>query len=197
MTEFPLLETPRLVLREIVPADAPAILSMYRDARHMRWLGADPVSNLAEAALLIKAYAGWRAQTNPGVRWGLELRGVSGLIGTCGLYRWRPDYRCCSLVYELAPGHVGAGLMLEAVQAAIGWGHAHMRLNRIEALVHIDNAPSVRLLEKLAFAREGLLREAGFWGGCYHNLYQYSLLRADWRIIQVPDRPAEEAVLPT
>jgi ribosomal-protein-alanine N-acetyltransferase len=197
MTEFPKLETPRLVLREIVPADAPAILRMYHDAGHMRWLGADPVSNLAEAALLIKAYAGWRSQTNPGVRWGLALRGEPGLIGTCGLYRWRPDYRCCSLVYELAPGRVGAGLMLEAVQAAIEWGHAHMRLNRIEAQVHIDNAPSVRLLEKLAFAREGLLREAGFWGGRYHNLYQYSLLRADWRGIQTSGRPEVEAVLPT
>ena len=63
MTEFPKLDTPRLVLREIVPADAPAILRMYHDASHMRWLGADPVSNLAEAALLIKAYSGWRSQT--------------------------------------------------------------------------------------------------------------------------------------
>lgn len=184
MSDFPRLDTPRLILREIVVADAPAILRMYHDAGHMRWLGADPVSNLLEADLLIKAYAGWRTQATPGVRWGLELRDVPGLIGTCGLYRWRPHYRCCSLVFELSPQHTGAGLMRETLQAVIAWGHAHMQLNRIEALVHTDNAPSIRLLEKLAFAREGLLREAGYWGGAYHHLYQYALLRADWQADQ-------------
>lgn len=180
MADFPRLETPRLILREIVFADALAILSLYRDAGHMRWLGTDTVSNLLEAELLIKAYAGWRTQANPGVRWGLELRDAPGLIGTCGLYRWRPAYRCCALVYELAPQHTGAGLMCEALQTVIAWGHANMQLNRIEAQVHTDNAPSIHLLEKLAFAREGLQREAGYWGGVYHNLYQYALLKADW-----------------
>lgn len=181
MNDFPRLETQRLILREIVAADAPAILRMYYDASHMRWLGADPVSNLLEADLLVKAYAGWRTQANPGTRWALELRDAPGLIGTCGLYRWRPAYRCCALVYELAPRHTGAGLMCEALRAVIAWGHAQMHLNRIEAQVHTDNAASIRLLGKLAFVREGLLREAGFWAGAYHNLYQYALLRADWR----------------
>lgn len=180
MADFPVLDTPRLILREIIRADIPAILRMYRDTQHMRWLGADPVSNLMEADLLVKAYAGWRRQNNPGVRWALELRGAPGLIGTCGLYRWHPGYRSCSLVYELASSHTGAGLMHEALQVAINWGYTQMQLHRVEARVHTANAPSIRLLEKLAFAREGLLREAGFWASNHHDLYQYSLLRADW-----------------
>jgi hypothetical protein len=58
----------------------------------------------------------------------------------------------------------GQGYMFEALCAAIAWGWAQMDLNRIEAVVHPDNAGSIALLERLGFVLEGRLRQAGYWG---------------------------------
>ena len=55
-----------------------------------------------------------------------------------------------------------------------------MDLNRIEAVVDPDNAGSIALLERLGFVLEGRLRQAGYWGGGFNDMYQYALLRQDW-----------------
>ncbi len=96
-----------MLLREIVPANAPAL------------------------------FTGWRTQPNPGTRWGVQVRGLAPLAGSCGLFAWNRAWRKCTLGYELNPGVRGQGLMHEALQACLGWGFAHMQLNRIEA--HLTN----------------------------------------------------------
>ena len=70
--------------------------------------------------------------------------------------------------------------MHEALQAVIPWGLATMQLNRIEALVHEDNAASLGLLAKLGFVQEGRLRQVGFWNGRHHDMLQLSLLAGEW-----------------
>ncbi len=178
---FPVLETPRLLLREIVPADAPALFAIHGDADLMRWFGNDPLRDLAGAQGLVSLFAGWRQLPNPGVRWAIEARDRPGLVGSCGLFAWHRSWRKCTLGYELAAGAQGQGYMHEALGAAIDWGFEAMELNRIEAQVHPDNAASLRSLRRLGFAEEGRLRQLGFWGGTFHDMLQFSLLRGDWR----------------
>jgi ribosomal-protein-alanine N-acetyltransferase len=180
-TPFPTLETSRLILREIVSADAPALLSIHGDPELMRWFGNDPLSDLAAAEALIDTFNGWRQLPNPGTRWAIERRQIPGLIGTCGLFAWNRNWRKCVVGYELADAAQGQGYMHEALTAAMSWGFTTMGLNRIEAQVHPSNLRSLESLQRLGFVEEGRLREGGYWGGQYHDLLQYSLLRADWR----------------
>jgi ribosomal-protein-alanine N-acetyltransferase len=42
------------------------------------------------------------------------------------------------------------------------------------------NQPSLNLAASLGFVQEGLLREAGFWGGRHHDMLQLSLLRREY-----------------
>lgn len=67
---FPLLETPRLRLRELTLDDAPALLAIHGDGPAMRHFGTDPLTTLAEAEDLVRRFAAWRQQPHPGVRWG-------------------------------------------------------------------------------------------------------------------------------
>lgn len=180
MDPFPQLETDRLLLREIVETDAEVLLRIFGDAEHMKWFGSDPISSLDAAKALITAFAGWRALPSPGVRWGLARKERNTLVGTCGLFAWNRAWRKCTLGYELAPEATGQGLMREALGAVIAWGMGEMQLNRIEALVHEKNSPSLALLDGLGFEFEGRLREVGYWGGRHHDLLQYSLLASDW-----------------
>ena len=180
MPDFPSLETQRLLLREITESDAPALLAIHSDAEHMKWFGADPLQDIQGALGLVNLFAGWRQQSNPGTRWGFELKGEPGLIGTCGLFAWNRSWRKCAIGYELAPHAVGQGLMREALEAAISWGFRTMELNRIEAQVHERNLPSLAVLAKLSFVQEGRLRQVAYWGGKHHDLLQFSLLAAEW-----------------
>lgn len=181
MTDFPTLETSRLILREIVEADAEALLRVFGNEEHMKWYGSDPLKDVDEAKALIAAFSGWRSLPSPGARWGIELKEGGGLVGTCGLFAWNRAWKKCTLGYELAPEATGKGLMREALERAISWGFEHMQLNRIEALVHEQNAASLAVLERFGFMCEGRLREVGFWAGRHHDLLQFSLLASDWR----------------
>jgi ribosomal-protein-alanine N-acetyltransferase len=190
-TLFPTLQTQRLVLREIVTADAPALLSIHGDPDLMRWFGNDPLPDLAAAEALVKTFHGWRQLPNPGTRWAIEKRQTPGLIGTCGLFAWNRQWRKCTVGYELAAAAQGKGYMHEALTVALSWGFTAMGLNRIEAQVHPDNLRSLESLQRLNFVEEGRLRQGGYWGNLYHDLLQYSLLEADWRVRDgrlVPDQ---------
>jgi ribosomal-protein-alanine N-acetyltransferase len=176
-TGFPRLETERLVLRELSIADAPALLHLYADTEHMQWYGIDPLRNLSAAEDRIRALQALRRQLNPACPWAIETKAEPHFIGTCGLFAWNRNWRKCSVGYELARESQGRGFMSEALAAAIHWGFTAMELNRIEAQVHPCNHRSVALLRRLHFVEEGRLREAAYWGGLYHDMLQFALLR--------------------
>jgi ribosomal-protein-alanine N-acetyltransferase len=181
MSDFPTIETQRLVLREIIHSDAPDLFAVHGDPDSMKWFGGDPIADEAAAVKLIDIFAGWRNMPNPGTRWGIQIKGQTNLLGTCGLFAWNRGWRKCTVGYELNPRARGYGYMHEALRACLSWGFENMQLNRVEAQVHPDNIASLRSVERLGFTREGLLLQLGFWGGQFHDMYQYSLLRQDWR----------------
>lgn len=179
MADFPVLKTERLTLRELTKHDATALLEIHGDAEAMKWFGSDPITRLEQAEQLVELFASWRASPNPGIRWGIQEQVQGQLIGTCGLFKWNRSWRSCSIGFELAETAQGKGFMREAIGTCLKWGFSHMTLNRVDALVHPENARSLSLLEGIGFVKEGTLRQAGFWGSAHHDLIQLSLLRSD------------------
>jgi ribosomal-protein-alanine N-acetyltransferase len=179
VSEFPIVKTERLTLRALTQQDAAALFAIHGDAEAMRWFGTDPLTEPHQAEQLIEVFASWRTSPNPGIRWGIENTATAELIGTCGFFKWNRAWRSCAISFEMAQSAQGRGLMKEAVYAAVRWAFQHMELNRIEALVHPDNARSLNLLEKAGFVREGTLRQAGYWNGAHQDLVQLSLLRTE------------------
>ncbi len=49
MNDFPTVETDRLLLREMVAADAPAVFAIHSAPDAMRWFGTDPLTELSQA----------------------------------------------------------------------------------------------------------------------------------------------------
>lgn len=180
MSDFPFLETERLLLREMAASDAPALFDIYSDLQVMRWFGSDPLVSMEDAHKLIEVFAGWRRLANPGARWGMQRKADGKFVGTCGLFKWNRTWKTCVVGYELASSAQGQGFMHEALSTILDWGFKHMDLHRVEAQAHPENLPSIKLLSKLGFVHEGRLREAGFWGGRHHDLQQLGLLRRDF-----------------
>ena len=84
--------------------------------------------------------------------------------------------------YELAKAHWRQGIMTEALFAVIEFGFQAIALNRIEAMVMLENTASFKLLQKLGFLEEGILREYGYWKGQFHDLRIFSLLKKDYQL---------------
>jgi len=64
-----------------------------------------------------------------------------------------------SLGYWLGRSQLGRGYMTDAVRALVGFGFGALRLHRLEAATQPANAPSIRVLERNGFVREGYARQ--------------------------------------
>jgi RimJ/RimL family protein N-acetyltransferase len=112
--------------------------------------------------------------------WGIALGMEGRVIGTCTLFRLDEQNRRAELGYALAREHWGQGLMSEALTALLEYAFSALDLHRIEADVDPRNEPSVRILERLGFQREGLFRERWLVGGETQDSLMLGLLRRDW-----------------
>jgi ribosomal-protein-alanine N-acetyltransferase len=56
-----------------------------------------------------------------------------------------------------------------------------MRLNRIEALVYVENDRSIQLLQRLGFKQEGVLRDYYYLDGKFYDHYLFTLLQMEWK----------------
>lgn len=178
---FPTLRTPRLILREIVPSDADAILNIRGDIRVTRLNSGIPMQSLDEARDLIEkaqqAYDDHRR-----IDWGIVLETApdAGVIGRIGYNYWLRQDRRASIGYDLGYAFWGKGIMTEAVRAVVRFGFEQMSLNRIEADTDSENYGSMRVLEKAGFQREGIQREQYFEWDTFHDLVLFALLRTDF-----------------
>jgi ribosomal-protein-alanine N-acetyltransferase len=174
---FPVLTTPRLVLRQPVPGDAPALLALYREEAVNRFQLQDgPRTHDAARALVTR----WRKRfaLRAGIRWAVTTREGGALLGTCAFTQIVAALDRGHLTYELTERAWGRGLGTEIVGAMVAFGHGEAALHRLEALVLPGNDASERVLQKSGFEAEGLLRAYGFWKGKHHDLRMFSRLRA-------------------
>ena len=132
--EFPVLQTERLVLREVVPSDAEALYAIFSDPEAMEYYDTTVFTTLAEAEDLIEHMRSRRASREK-VRWGITLRGEDTVIGTVG-YVWMVERHNWSEVgYDLVRTHWRQGIMAEALAAVVTFGFEKMGMHRVEALV--------------------------------------------------------------
>ncbi|HVO20973.1 MAG TPA: GNAT family protein [Anaeromyxobacter sp.] len=177
---IPGLVTPRLALRACVPADALAVLAVFSDPEVMRYWSTPPWNGLADAeAFLQRAKAQWEA--GAGIRWVLDERGGDRAVGTVTLFALHPGGDRAEVGFALRRASWGRGYMREALTSVLDWAFGAPGLRRVEADVDPRNEASVRTLERLGFAREGLLRERWEVAGEVVDSLILGLLRREWR----------------
>ena len=102
-------------------------------------------------------------------------------IGWCCLVEWNPDYRSATLGYCLDDSAWGQGFATEAADALLRWAFDTLDLNRVQSDADTRNTASARVLEKLGFVREGMLRENCIVNGDVSDSWVYGLLRRQWK----------------
>ncbi|WP_042144498.1 GNAT family N-acetyltransferase [Paucisalibacillus sp. EB02] len=176
---FPVLETKRLILRKVTKADANSMLNYLSDEEVMKYYGLEPFKSIDDALDEISWYQSIQ-NNKTGIRWGITLKEQGIVIGSCGFHNNISQHFRTEIGFELSKEQWGKGIAFEAVEAIISYGYEHMNFQRIEALIEPPNQSSQKLVEKLGFIREGLLRNYEFTCGKFDDLYMYSLLKQDF-----------------
>jgi ribosomal-protein-alanine N-acetyltransferase len=181
------LRTVRLVLRPLSALDAGALFALFSDPEVMRYWSCAPWTGIAQAHDYIAGAC--EGLANGGMlRLGVELGATGELIGQIALHHFDRQNRRCEVGYALARAHWGRGYLGEAMEAMLEHGFGAFELNRVEADVDPRNTASARLLERIGFEREGLLRERWIVAGEVCDTAFYGLLKSDWDARR-PPRP--------
>ena len=176
---FPQLETERLMLKQITPDDAPALLHLRSDKTVMQYIDR-PLQQSADESLALIQLITDTLEKNEGVTWGIFLKEGSPLMGNIGFWRMEKEHYRAEIGYLLHPSLQGKGIMTEAMKAVLSYGFTAMKLHSVEANVNPANLASIRLLEKTGFVREAYFRENYFYNGKFMDSAVYSLLATEF-----------------
>ncbi len=117
-------------------------------------------------------------------------RGDARVVGSVLIFNVEPVHRRAELGYALGRRDWRRGVMSEALDAFVAVAFDALELRRMEAHVDPRNAPSIRLLERLGFVREGLMRERATIKGQVVDSCIYGLLADDLRRRRATPPPA-------
>lgn len=162
-------------LRAMRQSDSAAWYSYLRDPRVVEHTSIPELTLGLVEAMVARELDGYVAGTS--CRWAL-IDANDQLVGTCGFSNWSLPHSHAELVYDLAPGFWGRGVMRAAVRQVLAWAFENAVFNRVHAFVMTTNAPSIRLLEAAGFSREGTLRSFRVARGIARDFHVYAVLRA-------------------
>ena len=180
----PPLATRRLTLREFVPSDLEALQALASDARVLEYAPGE--SRALEAVR--RARATPAARRRPARRRSYELAVVlnrSGkLIGACDLAL--SGARSADIGYMLAPRHWGYGYGTEIARALVAFAFGPLALERLSAVVAIENDRSRRVLENAGLVWQGLMRRHLRVRGRTWDCHLYVIDRRRWLALSAP-----------
>jgi RimJ/RimL family protein N-acetyltransferase len=168
--KIPTITTARLILRAFTEDDAEPLHHILDEADVLRYFpNPNPPSLDRVQSLIARQLAHW--QEHGYGWWAAELRESQELIGWCGL-QFLPEFVKTEVAYLLGKPYWGKGLGSEAARVAVQFGLETLRLESILAIVHVDNAASRRVIEKLGMV---FIEQTYLWG---MECYRYQVERS-------------------
>ena len=152
----PTLVTERLTLRHIRPSDIHYFADTHADPEIMRHVGG-PVCR-EDAWRRAMTGAGFWGVLGIGL-WAVERRSDGETIGHVGFFDFQRDMQP-SIAGEPEMGWIftskahGKGYASEAGRAALDWFDSTIGPLSVPAIIDLENAPSMRLAERLGFERQ-------------------------------------------
>lgn len=157
-TPFPILETERLVLRQLEDTDSGFIYSLRTAPENNLYIDMVIPQSTAETDQYI-------AKMNHGISedkyiyWVITLKESRTVIGTICLWNFVEATKLAELGYELHQDFQKQGYMREAFGRVVQYAIMDLELSTLEAYTHENNDPSVKLLEHYDFDKVGSKKE--------------------------------------
>ena len=173
----PILLTRRLRLRQFRGEDTDAMHECFADPEAMRFWNAPVHTKRVETERAMLRYV----DCTPSYyrHWAVADIETDHCLGLVSYHDGHIRNKRAAIGYFINPSCQRRGMATEAVSAMLDFCFDELGLHRVQAFVDPDNIPSRKLVEKLGFAREGLLRDHLRVGEIWRDEIVYALLRAD------------------
>jgi RimJ/RimL family protein N-acetyltransferase len=177
---FDRLTSARLILRRFRPEDLDSFVAYRADpnvARYQSWEN----FTRAEGVQFIDEMAAQHPDV-PG-QWfqiAIELKATGEMIGDCAVHALAGEPHEAEIGFTLAPKFRGRGYATEAVGRLLDYLFGVRRKSRVLAITDIRNAPSIAVLERLAFSSDPAPREPIWFKSELCQERTYVLEREAW-----------------
>lgn len=156
MSEIPILQSERLLLRPLSIEDAPRMADLLQAPEiAANGMGMPQPFQLSDAEKLIQRFL--QGQEEDLYTWAITLSKDNDLIGMITLIV-TPPHRRAKIGFWIGKDYWNQGYATEASQILIKHAFAQHNLNRLYAQAFVGNEASVRVLKKLGMKYEGVLR---------------------------------------
>jgi RimJ/RimL family protein N-acetyltransferase len=151
-----ILETERLILREIVETDDAFVLDLLNQPSFIKYIGNRNVHDLEQSRDFIETrYRKSYADNGFGL-YAVELKETNETIGMCGFVK-RDGLPDADIGFAFLPQFEKKGYALESAEAAMRYGREVLKLGRVLAITSQNNESSMKLLNKLGFKFDKLI----------------------------------------
>jgi ribosomal-protein-alanine N-acetyltransferase len=177
---MPTLETSRLILRPFALSDAAEVQKLASDFAIADTTAAipHPYPDGAAASWIASTESLWLAKQSLALAIRRKEDGI--LVGAISLFDILGEYRA-ELGYWVGEPFWGNGYASEAGQAVLAFGFTGLKLKRIHAEHLARNPASGRVMEKLGFTQEGVLRQHAIKWGKLEDKICRGILLEEWQ----------------
>ncbi len=180
MIQSLIIETDKLKLQRVDPKIFHELFSSHSQEEIMSFFG---FINEQEFLKEKERFESGATMYNKSFLYFLIMEKKSGkTIGSCGFHTWYLSHGRAEIGYAISYDEMKRkGFMTEAIRRVIEYGFDEMHLNRIDAFIGPFNEASIRLVERIGFKREGLLRQHYSKNGKSEDSLVFGLLRSEFQ----------------
>ena len=177
------IKTRRLIIRDCTDEDWPNVYAYIKNPAFWKVQAGEPPTEDRVKALI--QWAVREQNISPRINYYLAVTDAKSgdIIGEAVLKVIPPGHGQGEIGFGVVPALWKKGYATEIARALINAGFEAFNLNRIAAQCAPENKASIRVMQKLGMAREGLLREHYRSGGKYWSSVIYALLAREYEKI--------------
>lgn len=172
------IKTERLILREIVVDDVDEIYAIFSDEDIAKYDWFEAITDKKTALHFIQHYKE-EYDKKEEITLGIALKDSNKLIGICCLGDFELSARRAEIGYDIVKNEWNKGYATEAIKALTMYGFSELNLNRVEALITPGNEASVKVLKKVGYIQEGIVRERDLIKGKLEDGIIMAILKRD------------------
>lgn len=152
-----ILQTQRLTLRPLEAGDAEAMHALMSDVEIMAFWDVAEIDDIDLTKAIMDAQLR-DMDLGRALYWAMVRREDGAFVGCCDLSEIDRWHHRAEIGFMIGKPFWSDSYAYEAMQAVMSHAAQELHLRRLSARAHLGNVRSVRLLARLGFEEEGLLR---------------------------------------
>lgn len=144
-----IIETPRLILRELSTNDAQNFYELNLNPRVIEFTGDTAFASIDESKNFLQNYSDY--QKNGFGRWVVIEKTTNEFLGWCGL-KYDSEKNETDIGFRFFEKHWNKGFATESAKACLDYGFKELQLQSIVGRAMKNNLASIKVLEKIGMS---------------------------------------------